>query len=125
MVAARLTIVGRAATIPVLVPPTVQPLQVRVTRAPPLAGIQGAGPLGGVQGQSPIRANLRLARSRRGLDSRPGCHGSASLLSGTWPAIIAAIARTVDLEATARRFKACSASGRSRAPRTLLRLALM
>jgi hypothetical protein len=50
---------------------------------------------------------------------------SASLLSGTWPAIIAAIARTVDLEATARRFKALQRKRKIKSAEALLRLALM
>src|ERR1700727_3937402 len=49
---------------------------------------------------------------------------SASLLSGTWPAIIAAIARTVDLEATARRFKALQRKRKIKSAEALLRLAL-
>jgi hypothetical protein len=50
---------------------------------------------------------------------------SASLLSGTWPAIIAAIARVVDLEATARRFKALQRKRKIKTAEALLRLALM
>src|ERR1700723_1031760 len=50
---------------------------------------------------------------------------SASLLSGTWPAIIAAIARTVGLEATARRFKALQRKRKIKSAEALLRLALM
>lgn len=50
---------------------------------------------------------------------------SASLLSGTWPAIIAAISRTVDLEATARQFKALQRKRKIKTAEGLVRLALM
>ena len=50
---------------------------------------------------------------------------SASLLSGTWSAIIATIARSVDLEATAREFQALRRRRKIRTAEALLRLALM
>ena len=50
---------------------------------------------------------------------------SASLLSGTWSAIIATIARSVDLEATAREFQALQRRRKIRTAEALLRLALM
>jgi Transposase DDE domain len=50
---------------------------------------------------------------------------SASLRSGTWPAIIATIARSVDLEATARQFQALRRKRKIKTAEALLRLALM
>jgi hypothetical protein len=47
------------------------------------------------------------------------------LLSGTWTAIVAAIARVVDLESTAREFKALQRVRKIRTAEALLRLALM
>jgi Transposase DDE domain len=49
----------------------------------------------------------------------------ASLLSGTWPALVAAVARAVDLEATAREFKALQRKRKIQTADALLRLALM
>jgi hypothetical protein len=48
-----------------------------------------------------------------------------SLLSGNWTAIVAAIASVVDLEATAREFKALQRVRKIRTAEALLRLALM
>ncbi len=50
---------------------------------------------------------------------------SASLLSGTWPAVIAAVAGSVDLEATARQFNALRRKRKIKTAEALLRLALM
>jgi Transposase DDE domain len=50
---------------------------------------------------------------------------SASLLFGTWPAIIAAVAQSVDLEATARQFNALQRKRKIQTAEALLRLALM
>lgn len=49
----------------------------------------------------------------------------ASLLSGTWTAIVAAIASVVDLEATARQFKALQRKRKIQTAEALLRLVLM
>ena len=49
----------------------------------------------------------------------------ASLLSGTWTAIIATVARSVDLEVTARQFKALQRKRKIRTAEALLRLALI
>ena len=49
----------------------------------------------------------------------------ASLLSGTWTAIVAAVARAVDLEATSRQFKALQRKRKIQTAEALLRLALM
>src|ERR1700690_2368946 len=49
----------------------------------------------------------------------------ASLLSGTWTAIVAAIAGVVDLEATARQFKALQRKRKIQTAEALLRLALI
>ena len=50
---------------------------------------------------------------------------SASLRSGTWPAIIATIARSVDLETTSRQFQALQRKRKIKTAEALLRLALM
>ncbi len=50
---------------------------------------------------------------------------SASLLSGTWPAILAVIGHSVDVEATARQFKALQRKRKIKTAEALLRLALM
>jgi hypothetical protein len=52
-------------------------------------------------------------------------HKSNSLLSGNWTAIVAAIASVVDLETTAREFKALQRVRKIRTAEALLRLALM
>jgi hypothetical protein len=49
----------------------------------------------------------------------------ASLLSGTWAAVVTAIASVVDLEATARQFKALQRRRKIQTAEALLRLALM
>jgi hypothetical protein len=49
----------------------------------------------------------------------------ASLLSGTWTAIVAAVGGSVDLEATARQFHALRRKRKIRTAEALLRLALM
>jgi Transposase DDE domain len=49
----------------------------------------------------------------------------ASLLSGSWTALIATVARAVDLEATARQFKALQRKRKIQTAEALLRLALM
>ena len=49
----------------------------------------------------------------------------ASLLSGRWPALVAAVATEVDLEATARQFKALQRRRKIQTAEALLRLALM
>jgi len=49
----------------------------------------------------------------------------ASLLSGTWTAIVAAVACVVDLEATARQFKALQRKRKIQTAEALLRLVLM
>jgi len=49
----------------------------------------------------------------------------ASLLSGTWTALVATIGGVVDLEATARRFKALQRRRKIQTAEALLRLALM
>jgi Transposase DDE domain len=49
----------------------------------------------------------------------------ASLLSGTWTAIVSAIAGVVDLEATARQFKALQRKRKIQTAEALLRLALI
>jgi len=48
-----------------------------------------------------------------------------SLLSGTWTAVIATISDSVDLEATARQFKALQRRRNIQTAEALLRLALM
>jgi hypothetical protein len=50
---------------------------------------------------------------------------ATSLLSGTWPALVAAVASAVDLEATARQFKALQRRRKIQTAEALLRLALM
>jgi len=50
---------------------------------------------------------------------------SASLLSGNWPAVIAAVGGSVDLEATARQFGALRRKRKIKTAEALLRLALM
>jgi len=49
----------------------------------------------------------------------------ASLLSGTWTALVAAVASVVDLEATARQFRALQRKRKIQTAEALLRLALM
>ena len=49
----------------------------------------------------------------------------ASLLSGTWTALAAAVARVTDLEATARQLKALQRRRKIQTAEALLRLALM
>jgi hypothetical protein len=49
----------------------------------------------------------------------------ASLLSGTWTSIVSSVARAVDLEATAREFKALRRKRKIRTAEALLHLALM
>jgi hypothetical protein len=49
----------------------------------------------------------------------------ASLLSGTWAALVSTVAGAVDLEATARQFKALQRRRKIRTAEALLRLALM
>ena len=50
---------------------------------------------------------------------------SASLLSGSWTGIVLTVGRAVDLEATARQFKALQRKRKIRTAEALLRLALM
>jgi hypothetical protein len=50
---------------------------------------------------------------------------SASLLSGTWTALVSTVANVVDLEATARQFKALRRKRKIQTAEALLRLALM
>jgi hypothetical protein len=49
----------------------------------------------------------------------------ASLLSGTWTATVTAVAHAVDLEATARQFKALQRRRKIQTAEALLRLALI
>ena len=52
-------------------------------------------------------------------------HPSSSLLSGTWTALVSTVARAVDLEATARQFKALQRKRKIRTAEALLRLVLI